>query len=133
MELNEIEELMDKFEKSNICEFNLDEYDFSLYLSKNSSSTIKTKKDKFTSSDKDNKIVTVKSPSVGVVYLRSQQNKKPYVQVGDSIKKGDVIAIIEAMKMITEIKSTTSGVVAAINVKDEDLVEVGQSLITVKK
>ena len=54
-------------------------------------------------------------------------------EVGDRVEEGDVVCVIEAMKMMTEIKSDHAGIVSAINVKDGELVEVEQPLITLKE
>lgn len=65
----------------------------------------------------------VKAPLVGIVYLAPKPGADPYFQVGDHVKKGDVVCIIESMKMMNEIKSTVSGTVKAVKVDNESLVE----------
>ena len=72
----------------------------------------------------------VKAPLVGIVYLAPKPGADPYFQVGDHVKKGDVVCIIESMKMMNEIKSTVSGTVKAVKVDNESLVEYDQPLLS---
>lgn len=74
---------------------------------------------------------TVDSPMVGVVYLQPQPGADPYIQVGDSVKKGQVIVIIEAMKLMNEIQASKSGVITEILVTNEEVVEYGQPLVRI--
>ena len=75
----------------------------------------------------------VKAPLVGIVYLAPKPGADPYFQVGDHAKKGDVVCIIESMKMMNEIKSTVSGTVKAVKVDNESLVEYDQPLLIVQE
>ena len=75
----------------------------------------------------------VKAPLVGIVYLAPKPGADPYFQVGDHVKKGDVVCIIESMKMMNEIKSTVSGTVKAVKVDNESLVEYDQPLLIVQE
>ena len=75
------------------------------------------------------KVVT--SPLVGVFYSASSPEAEPFVKVGDRIKKGQVLGIIEAMKLMNEIESEYDGVVEAILVNNEDTVEFGQPLFRI--
>ena len=74
----------------------------------------------------------VTSPLVGTFYSSPSPDAKPFVSVGDSVKKGQVIAIIEAMKLMNEIESEFDGVVEAVLVKDESVVEFGQPLFMIR-
>lgn len=73
----------------------------------------------------------VKSPIVGTIYLSSQPGKPEYVSVGTKVKKGDVLCIIEAMKLMNEIVSEYDGVVTKIHRNNEDTVEYGMPLFTI--
>lgn len=73
----------------------------------------------------------VPAPMVGVVYLQANPDADPYVQVGDSVKKGQVICLIEAMKLMNEIVAPQDGVVSAILVENENIVEYGQALFRI--
>ena len=74
----------------------------------------------------------VTSPLVGTFYSSPSPDAKPFVSVGASVKKGQVIAIIEAMKLMNEIESEFDGVVEAVLVKDESVVEFGQPLFRIR-
>lgn len=74
----------------------------------------------------------VKSPMVGTFYLKPSPNSEPYVEVGKEVKKGDVLCIIEAMKLMNEIESEFDGVVKEILVKDEEPVEYGKPLFVIE-
>lgn len=74
----------------------------------------------------------VKSPMVGTFYLKPSPSSEPYVQVGQKVKKGDVLCIIEAMKLMNEIESELDGEVKEILVKDGEPVEYGKPLFVIK-
>jgi len=77
---------------------------------------------------KGNQII---SPIVGTFYRKPSPDKDPFIKVGDVVQEGDVLCIIEAMKMMNEIKSDFSGKVVSINVEDGQPVEYGQHIITI--
>ena len=72
---------------------------------------------------------SVKSPIIGTAYLAPEPGAKPFVEVGKKIKKGDTIMIVEAMKTMNHVPSTSDGVVKEICVKDGQPVEFGQTII----
>ena len=74
----------------------------------------------------------VKSPMVGTFYASSAPDKEPYVKVGDKVHKGQVLCIVEAMKLMNEIESEFDGEIAEICVKNEDIVEYGMPLFKIK-
>ena len=74
----------------------------------------------------------VTSPIVGTAYLASEPGGKQFVEIGQKIKKGQTIMIVEAMKTMNHIPSTQDGVVSKILVKDGEPVEFGQPLISLK-
>jgi len=76
--------------------------------------------------------VRIKSPIIGTVYMAPEPGAKKFIQVGDKIKKGQTIMIIEAMKTMNHVPSTSDGVVKTILVNDGQPVEFGQSLILLK-
>ena len=80
----------------------------------------------------ENNGTNVTSPIVGTAYLASEPGGKKFVEVGQKIKKGQTIMIIEAMKTMNHVPSTESGTVSKIFVKDGEPVEFGQPLISVK-
>ena len=74
----------------------------------------------------------IKSPIVGTFYRRPGPDKNPFIKVGDSVEVGDVLCIIEAMKMMNEIKSEYSGKITSINAEDGDPIEFDQHIITIE-
>jgi acetyl-CoA carboxylase biotin carboxyl carrier protein len=74
----------------------------------------------------------VPSPMVGTYYAAATPTAKPFVQLGDEVKEGQVLCIIEAMKMMNQIESDRSGRVTAIMVKNGEAVEFGQPLFVVE-
>lgn len=74
----------------------------------------------------------VKAQMVGVVYLQPAPEKDNYVHVGDHVKKGQTVCVIEAMKMLTEVKSEFTGVIVSINVNNEEMVDYDQPLMTIQ-
>lgn len=81
-------------------------------------------------SNQDN-YITVKSPMIGTFYRRSSPDKEPFVEVGRTIKKGDVVCVIEAMKLFNEIESEVSGKIVKILIDDNSPVEYDQPLYLV--
>jgi acetyl-CoA carboxylase biotin carboxyl carrier protein len=74
----------------------------------------------------------IKSPMVGTFYSRPSPKDDAFVKVGDKVKKGDVLCIIESMKLMNEIESEYDGEVAEICFNDEDVIEYGATLIKIK-
>lgn len=74
----------------------------------------------------------VKSPIVGTFYAAPSPEKPPFVKVGDTVKKGDVIMIIESMKLMNEVRSDFDGVVEKILVSDGQAVEYDQPIMIIK-
>jgi acetyl-CoA carboxylase biotin carboxyl carrier protein len=90
-------------------------------------STVEAKAE--TSSD----LFTVTSPMVGVFYSAPSPDVKPYVSIGDAVKAGDILCIIEAMKMMNEITAEQEGTVVEICVGNKQIVEYGHPLFRIKK
>jgi len=76
---------------------------------------------------------TIKSPMVGTFYRAPTPDAPPYVDMGDNIKKGDVVCIIEAMKIMNEIESDVKGKIEEVLISNEDPVEYNQPLFLVRK
>lgn len=74
----------------------------------------------------------IKSPMVGTFYSKSSPTAKPFVKVGDKVRKGDVVCIVEAMKLMNEIESEFDGEIVEICKNDEDMCEYGDCLFKVK-
>ena len=80
----------------------------------------------------EEKYKIIKSPMVGTFYSRPAPNKDSFVKVGDTVKKGQVVCIVEAMKLMNEIESEFDGEIAEICIKDGDVVEYGMPLFKIK-
>ena len=74
----------------------------------------------------------IKSPMVGTFYASSAPDKEPFVKVGDKVHKGQVLCIVEAMKLMNEIESEFDGEIVEICVNNEDIVEYGMPLFKLK-
>ncbi len=74
----------------------------------------------------------VKSPMVGTFYLKPSPTENPYVEIGQTVKKGETLCIIEAMKLMNEIESEYAGEILEILVKDGETVEYGTELFKIK-
>ncbi len=81
---------------------------------------------------KEENYKVIKSPMVGTFYASSSPDKEPYVKVGDKISKGQVVCIVEAMKLMNEIESEFDGEIVEICVKNEDVVEYGTPLFKIR-
>ncbi|MCM8569713.1 acetyl-CoA carboxylase biotin carboxyl carrier protein [Gramella jeungdoensis] len=88
------------------------------------------KESKDTSAD-DSKYITVKSPIIGTFYRKPSPDKPAFVETGDSVKEGDVLCVIEAMKLFNEIESEVSGKIVKVLVEDSSPVEFDQPLFLV--
>ena len=78
-----------------------------------------------------NNLKEVKSPMVGVFYQAPSPEADPYVRVGSKVKKGDVLCVIEAMKLLNEITADTDGEIVDVCVENGQLVEYGQVLFKI--
>tara|TARA_X000000368_G_scaffold13431_1_gene10769 strand:- start:50 stop:526 length:477 start_codon:yes stop_codon:yes gene_type:complete len=90
----------------------------------------KVKKENVDSTSED-KFITIKSPIIGTFYRKSGPEKDPFVNVGDLVKEGDVLCIIEAMKLFNEIESEVSGKIIKVLVDDANPVEFDEPLFIV--
>ena len=77
--------------------------------------------------------VSVTSPMVGVFYRAPAENAEPYVKVGDTVKAGTVLCLVEAMKMMNEITAECDGVIAEICVENGQVVDFGKELFKIKR
>ena len=131
---NIIKELNDYLEEFNLSEIEYTEKDIKVKvsksrLSKNIETSLpvienKTKKDEI-STDKSKKIT---SPIIGTAYLAPEPGGKKFIEVGQKIKKGDTIMIVEAMKTMNHVPSPVDGLIKEISVEDGQPVEYGQTI-----
>ena len=79
----------------------------------------------------EDKLITIKSPIIGTFYRKSAPDKPPFIEVGDVIKEGGVLCVIEAMKLFNEIESEINGTIVKILVDDASPVEFDQPLFLI--
>lgn len=80
----------------------------------------------------ESKLVTITSPIVGIFHRAPSPESPPFVEVGNTVKKGQVLCIVEAMKLMNEIESDTDGVVSKILVENGQPVEYGEPLFLIE-
>lgn len=134
MNLNDIKDLMTQFDQSSLREFSYKNGTDELQFSKNEARPVPEVATQVAPAEAS--VATegnlVESPLVGVVYLAAGPDKPAFVTVGDSVKKGQTLVIIEAMKVMNEIPAPKDGVVTEILVSNEEMVEFGKGLVRIK-
>ena len=153
MDIRKVKKLIEMLEESNLEEIEIQEGEESVRLVKNKPNNllssqpvytepIQTIEDRPTEKSKEESEETaededsgdlINSPMVGTFYASASPGSKPFVSVGDHVNEGDVVCIVEAMKMMNEIKSEFSGEVLSINVENSQPVEYGQTLFEISK
>lgn len=147
MEKEDIEELIDLLFQRDIEEFELEEEGVririkrggqvknSAQLPKESSPSIESQSSAaFTREHEENGFLhTVRSPIVGTFYRAPSQEESPFVEVGDIVEQGQVLCIIEAMKIMNEIEAEVNGEVLEIKVENEQPVEYDEELFTIRR
>ncbi len=142
MDKDELKELIEFMNENNLCELEIEQEGKRIKLKKYSSETSFITpqlpsqpsvpgKDADTPPEESN-LIEIKSPIVGTFYRAPSPGAKPYVDVGDEINPGDVVCIIEAMKLMNEIKSDVHGKIVKILVENGEAVEYGQPLFQVE-
>lgn len=135
MKKEELRELIKEFEATTLSKLTIEEKDFKVSLEKNTNSLsekIVVKNETVESnvnSSKENTMKSINAPLVGTFYLTRSPGGKPIVAIGQQVKVGDVIGIIEAMKVMNEIQADQAGIVKAILAPTGKLVEYNQPLI----
>ena len=133
-----IKELVDHLKEFNLTELEYQEGQTKIKVSKaskgieqiKSSSIVSPNKAVLNESDSDG--IRIKSPIIGTAYLAPEPGAKKFVEIGDKIKKGQTVMIVEAMKTMNHVPSTNDGVVKKILVNDGQPVEFGQPLLILK-
>ena len=127
-----IEELVGYLKEFNLSEIEYSEGTTKVKVSRsiNNPNILSTETEKKTTINDVGTHVT--SPIVGTAYLASEPGTKKFVEIGQKIKKGQTIMIVEAMKTMNHVPSTQDGVVSEVLIKDGEPVEFGQPLISIK-
>ena len=145
MDIRKIKTLIEMLEESNLNEIEVSQGDESVRISKGKdpldyiennqiNTSISSQEKVSKNQDETRKFVgnQVKAPLVGTFYRKPSPDSDPFVKVGDIVKKGQVLCIIEAMKMMNEIKSEFDGEVSSIEIEDGQPVEFGQTIIVIQ-
>ena len=134
-----IKELVDNLSEFNLTELEYQDGQTRIKVSKASKNLEQIKSSAIVSPNKavlnksdDIDGVRVKSPIIGTAYLAPEPGAKKFVEVGDKIKKGQTIMIVEAMKTMNHVPSTSDGEVKKVLVEDGQPVEFGQTLVLLK-
>ena len=128
-----IEELTEYLKEFNLSEIEYAEGTTKVKVSRSiNTSTVTPTEEKKKHESIENKGNNITSPIVGTAYLAPEPGGKKFVEIGQNIKKGQTIMIIEAMKTMNHVPSTQNGMVSKILVKDGEPVEFGQPLISIK-
>ena len=134
-----IKELVDHLDELNLTELEYQEGQTKIKVSKSTraieqikSSAVISGNKAVLNKDDDADGIRIKSPIIGTAYLAPEPGAKKFVKVGDKIKKGQTIMIVEAMKTMNHVPSTSDGVVKEICVEDGQPVEFGQTLVILK-
>ena len=134
-----IKELVDNLKEFELTELEYQDGQTKIKVSKaargveigKTSSIVSPNKSVLKSTD-DSEGIRVKSPIIGTAYLATEPGAKKFVEIGDKIKKGQTVMIVEAMKTMNHVPSTSDGVVKKILIEDGQPVEFGQTLILLK-
>ncbi len=134
-----IKELVEHLKEFNLTELEYQEGQTKIKVSKSTKSLESSKTSAIVSPNKsvlqsnnDSEGIRVKSPIIGTAYLAPEPGAKKFVTVGDKIKKGQTVMIVEAMKTMNHVPSTSDGEVKSILVEDGQPVEFGQTLVLLK-
>ncbi|MDU2289458.1 MULTISPECIES: acetyl-CoA carboxylase biotin carboxyl carrier protein [unclassified Clostridium] len=156
LDYNQIKELIKEIDSSSLRVFELENNDIKLKLSKNEENYLYKENDVNINKTENSKtfiksseslseealvekeevieedLAIVKSPLVGTYYSSSTPGGTPYVEIGSKVKKGDVLCIVEAMKIMNEITSEVDGEIVEALRSDEEIVEFGMELFKIR-
>jgi acetyl-CoA carboxylase biotin carboxyl carrier protein len=144
--LRQLKSIISKFEESNIEKLEITEKDFTVKLEKRCSSAPVPVSQSYIQSNEpslapetltqevkqNNPYFEIKAPLVGTFYDAPSPDSKPYVSVNQKVREGDVLFIIEAMKVMNEIKAPIAGVVKSVHTQNASMVEFGQVIMEIE-
>src|SRR5918993_1339920 len=142
MNLDEINQILEMMREHELAEFELDRDDFKLRLRKNASGQWTTQMPQMnfvaapsptgepvlTAAEEDIDLTIIKSPIVGTFYRAAEPGAKPFVELGQPVRKGQVVCIIEAMKLMNEITAEADGELVKAYVENGQAVQYGERL-----
>ena len=132
-----IKELVENLDEFNLTELEYQDGNKKIKVSKGSKVIDGSKSSAVISSNKavlsgnEDEGARIKSPIIGTAYLAPEPGGKKFIEIGDKIKKGQTVMIVEAMKTMNHVPSPRDGVVKSINVEDGQPVEYGQTLVVI--
>ncbi len=141
MDIKLIKKLIVLMQKSEMTEFKYRDDDFYISLKKEQLQVISSvqsksaieKEEEIKKPSKEKELIEIKSPMVGTFYCSPSPGAPLYVEQGQDVKKGDVLCIVEAMKVMNEIEAEFPCIIKKVMVKDAQRVEYGTTLFLVKK
>jgi biotin carboxyl carrier protein len=134
MDIKLVKKLITLMQKSKLAEFEYKDKDFQIVLKKEQAQTETVVQPKAVIEEKkEEDIVEIKSPMVGTFYTSPSPGAPPYVEQGQEVKKGDVLCIVEAMKIMNEIEAEIPCVIKKVITKNAQRVEYGTTLFLAKK
>ena len=143
MDLRKIKKLIEMLQESDLNEIEVKEGEESVRINRKKEKHIvqsvskplkqEVKQEKSVDADDFTNLDVIASPMVGTFYRKPAPDKEPFIQVGQEIKKGDTVCIIEAMKMMNQVKSEFDGTVVSIDIEDGEPVEFNQTLISIER
>jgi acetyl-CoA carboxylase biotin carboxyl carrier protein len=142
MDIRKIKKLIEMLQESDLTEIEVQEGEESVRIVRGGNQSFEVKTTPISNHSietpvENNEVLAnesgslIKSPIVGTFYRKPAPDKPPFVDIGSHVNAGDVVCIVEAMKMMNEIKSEYTGKVSSINVEDGEPVEFDQSLIVI--
>tara|TARA_E500000081_G_scaffold137454_1_gene152128 strand:+ start:34 stop:465 length:432 start_codon:yes stop_codon:yes gene_type:complete len=142
MDIRKIKKLIEMLQESDLTEIEVKEGEESVRIVRGNAQPLEVKSsfitaDSLNAQSENNEVLdnasgsSIKSPIVGTFYRKPGPDQPPFVEIGSQVNAGDVVCIVEAMKMMNEIKSEFTGKVSAINIEDGQPVEFDQSLIVI--
>lgn len=139
MKLEEMKELIQALSESDVDKFEYKDDDFSVKLSKKKERVLAAPElaapqntPEVLPEVKEAEGNAVTAPLVGTFYAAPSEGAEPFVQVGDTVTKGQIIGIVEAMKLMNEVESEFEGTVVSIPVHNGDIVEYGEPLVIIR-
>ena len=147
MEVNDIEKIIAVLKNTDVTEFELEQDGATIRIVRGQQQVIVSAPSdirpaivastqqpeiKAVTSNEDEGLAKVESPIVGTFYRKSSPDADAFVKIGDKVKKGDTLCIIEAMKLMNEIESTVSGTVEKILLDDGHVVEYGELMFLIR-
>jgi acetyl-CoA carboxylase biotin carboxyl carrier protein len=150
MDFKDIKELIGLIDASSITELQIEKENFKVVIKKEQNIVVERTNERQASQPaavkeiapdintvsaekEDSSIHTIKSPIVGTFYLSPGPDAPPYVNVGSKVKKGAVLCIIEAMKLMNEVTSDVDGEIVEVLAENQDIVEYGRPLFKIRK